>query len=104
MIDETNFFCNIIRWIKEEYNNPEVFITENGWSDNGGLDDDGRIEYLHDHLEEILDVVLNDESNLKGYTGLHDFSRSRQRFCAEYFDQFLVWSIIDNFEWAQGYT
>ncbi|XP_055305125.1 myrosinase 1-like [Sitodiplosis mosellana] len=74
---------DILRWIKEEYNNPEVFITENGWSDHGELDDDDRIAYLHDHLEQILDVVLSDESNLKGYT---------------------VWSIIDNFEWTQGYT
>ena len=47
-----------------------MFITENGWSDTGELEDDGRVEYLHDHLEEVLDVVLNDESNLKGYTGL----------------------------------
>ena len=47
-----------------------MFITENGWSDAGELDDDDRIEYLHDHLENVLDVVLNDESNLKGYTGL----------------------------------
>lgn len=74
---------DILRWLKKEYNNPEVIITENGWSDRGELVDNGRIEYLHDHLKSILDVVLNEECNLKGYT---------------------VWSIIDNFEWAQGYT
>lgn len=59
----------MIRWITDQYNDPEVIITENGWSDKGELIDDGRIEYLHDHLEQILDVILNGESNLKGYTG-----------------------------------
>lgn len=58
-----------IRWIKKEYNNPEVFITENGWSDRGELVDDDRIEYLHDHLKQIQEVVLNKECKLKGYAG-----------------------------------
>lgn len=59
----------VFRWIKDEYDDPEVFITENGWSDDGNLDDRGRISYLHDHLQQILEVVLNNECNLKGYTG-----------------------------------
>lgn len=65
------FTCSTFefRWIKEEYDNPEVFITENGWSDKGELEDLGRIKYLHDHLESILEAVVNDETNLKGYTG-----------------------------------
>lgn len=58
------------RWIKTEYNNPEVLITENGWSDAGEMNDVGRIEYLREHLNQILDVVLNDDCNLKGYTGV----------------------------------
>lgn len=33
-------------WVRVEYNNPEVLITENGWSDEGELQDDGRINYL----------------------------------------------------------
>lgn len=57
-----------IRWIKKEYKNPDVFITENGWSDQGELEDNDRIQYLHDHLKQIQDVVLNTKSNLKGYT------------------------------------
>lgn len=60
---------DILRWIKSQYNNPEVMIIENGWSDNGELNDDGRIKYLHDHLEQILDAVLNDGCNLQGYSG-----------------------------------
>jgi len=34
------------RWIRKNYNNIEVYITENGWSDGGQLDDDDRIEYM----------------------------------------------------------
>lgn len=33
-------------WIKNNYNNIEVIITENGWSDEGQLDDYERIDYL----------------------------------------------------------
>lgn len=59
----------MIRWIKDEYNNPDVFITENGWSDRGELEDDGRISYLRAHLNQVLDIVLEHECHLKGYTG-----------------------------------
>lgn len=71
------------RWIKDEYNNPLVFITENGFSDSGGLEDNGRIEYYRDHLQHVQDAVLNNGCNVKAFT---------------------AWSIIDNFEWAMGYT
>lgn len=57
------------RWLKEEYNDPEVIITENGWSDEGELDDVGRVEYLRAHMAEVLRVVSNNECNVKGYTG-----------------------------------
>lgn len=35
-----------LRWIRDQYNNVEVVITENGWSDGGELNDTGRINYL----------------------------------------------------------
>lgn len=35
-----------LQWIRKNYNNVEVLITENGWSDDGQLEDDERIEYL----------------------------------------------------------
>lgn len=57
------------RWIKKQYNNVEVMIIENGWSDKGELNDNGRVKYLRDHLEQVLTVVLNNECNLKGYSG-----------------------------------
>lgn len=46
-----------------------MFITENGWSDDGRLNDHGRVDYLRAHLNEALDIVLNEECNLKAYTG-----------------------------------
>lgn len=36
----------VYSWIRTEYDNPETIITENGWSDNGELEDHGRIDYL----------------------------------------------------------
>lgn len=69
---------NNCRWIKDEYDDPEVFITENGWSDKGELEDTGRTKYLHDHLESILNVVLSNETNLKGYTSNEKRPRSFQ--------------------------
>lgn len=74
---------DLLNWIKTEYNNPEIMITENGWSDNGELEDNGRINYLRSHLYAILKAIVCDDVNLTGYT---------------------IWSIIDNFEWLQGYT
>lgn len=70
-------------WFKNEYGNPLVLITENGWSDDGGLEDDDRIEYLKSHLTSISKAIKDDGCNVIGYT---------------------TWSIIDNFEWLRGYT
>lgn len=67
-----NFLSFPNRWMKKEYNNPAVFITENGWSDKGEMEDNDRIEYLHDHLHQALNAVVNDNCNLKGYTGKID--------------------------------
>ncbi|XP_055325700.1 myrosinase 1-like [Sitodiplosis mosellana] len=74
---------DILKWIKNEYNNPDVIITENGWSDKGELEDDGRIAYFHDHLQQVSNAISNDGCNVKAYT---------------------AWSLIDNFEWSSGYT
>jgi beta-glucosidase/6-phospho-beta-glucosidase/beta-galactosidase len=36
----------VLVWIKNEYNNPPAFVTENGYSDMQGLHDTGRIKYF----------------------------------------------------------
>ena len=35
----------ILNWIKEEYDNPSVYITENGYADGGGTNDVERVKY-----------------------------------------------------------
>lgn len=45
-----------------------MIITENGWSDRGELEDNGRVKYLHDHLKQVLDV-LDEGCHVKGYAG-----------------------------------
>lgn len=70
-------------WFKVNYDNPKVFITENGWSDGGEMADDGRIEYISSHLKAVAKAINEDSCNVIGWT---------------------AWSVIDNFEWLRGYT
>jgi beta-glucosidase/6-phospho-beta-glucosidase/beta-galactosidase len=73
----------ILKWIKKTYNNPQVLITENGWSDWGTLEDDDRITYLKVSYADIANAINKDGCRVIGHC---------------------VWSIIDNFEWRKGYT
>ncbi|KAK9885203.1 hypothetical protein WA026_010708 [Henosepilachna vigintioctopunctata] len=73
----------LLNWIKQEYNNPPVLITENGWSSSTGLEDSRRVSYLNEYLSELLKAIHEDECNVIGYTH---------------------WSLLDNFEWLKGYT
>ncbi|XP_001650404.2 myrosinase 1 [Aedes aegypti] len=73
----------MLNWIKEEYNNPFLLITENGYSDDGQLDDHDRVDYYKSHLNALLSSILEDKCNIFGFT---------------------AWSIIDNFEWLRGYS
>ena len=44
----------LLNWIKKEYNNPPLYITENGFSDKGTLDDQDRIDYYRGYINEVL--------------------------------------------------
>jgi lactase-phlorizin hydrolase len=76
----------LLNWINGHYGNPEVYITENGYSDEdeyfGSLEDPTRIKYLQDYINNVLKAVKLDGCNVAGYT---------------------VWSLMDNFEWVSGY-
>nr|XP_036216003.1 myrosinase 1-like [Bactrocera oleae] len=73
---------DILKWIRDRYDNVEVFITENGWSDYGQLEDTDRVDYLQAHLQAVLNAI-NDGCKVTHYSH---------------------WSLIDNFEWNMGYT
>ncbi len=59
---------------------PPVVITENGCSYDG-IDDQDRIAYLDGHVR-ALHGALEAGVDVRGY---------------------FVWSLLDNFEWAEGY-
>ncbi len=45
----------ILKWIKNEYDNPPVFVTENGWADrNGSLIDPWRIDFFEQSFNNVL--------------------------------------------------
>ncbi|XP_046623554.1 myrosinase 1-like isoform X1 [Neodiprion virginianus] len=75
-------FSSLLRKIKSEYNNPPVYITENGFSDNNKVQDYQRIKYHYLYLKELLQAVKRDGCNVQRYT---------------------FWSLLDNFEWSSGY-
>ncbi|KAK4874765.1 hypothetical protein RN001_014125 [Aquatica leii] len=76
-------FRKLLSWIKQEYNNPTVYVTENGFADLGELYDFGRIRYHQGYLNELLKAIHIDKCKVTAYT---------------------AWSIIDNMEWEDGYT
>jgi len=72
----------LLTGFRERYGDrlPPVVITENGCSYQG-LDDQQRIAYLDGHLR-ALHRALEAGVDVRGY---------------------FVWSLLDNFEWAEGY-
>ena len=79
-----NSLYNALTHLSETYGYPDIYITENGWSTSpdAGLIDNDRISYIRASLESALDA-LDAGVKLKGY---------------------LAWSLMDTFEWMQGYT
>ena len=79
---------DILEWVKARYGDPPIFITENGaaFPDplpcQGIVDDPLRVAYLRDHLR-AAHTALARGVDLRGY---------------------FAWSLLDNFEWAEGYS
>lgn len=79
---------DFVRWVSNEYGRPRIYITENGVCDNTEPDASGVID---DHLRVDL---------LRGFlAGLHGAIEDGADVRAYY-----VWSLMDNFEWAFGYS
>ncbi|CDP07757.1 unnamed protein product [Coffea canephora] len=86
-------FYKILVHIKEKYNNPLIYVTENGkrfyfyffvfrdneWDKPFDLQ---RVNYHHNHLTELRRAINDEKVKVKGY---------------------FVWSLMDNFEWLDGY-
>jgi beta-galactosidase len=77
----------LLEWIDARYERPEIIITENGCAFDdavveGVVDDAPRIEFLEGYLSACHEAI-DSGVRLKGY---------------------FVWSFLDNFEWASGYT
>ncbi|XP_023950608.1 myrosinase 1 isoform X2 [Bicyclus anynana] len=71
------------KWLTQQYGDIEILVTENGYSTFGHqLDDYDRADFIKEHLEQVLLSIKVDNINVTGY---------------------LVWSLIDNFEWLDGY-
>lgn len=78
---------NIIMRVHRDYAPKEIYITENGsaWDEsviNDKVDDSRRVSYLERHLDAML-AAKAQGAPVNGY---------------------FAWSLMDNFEWAFGYS
>ncbi|KAG5679623.1 hypothetical protein PVAND_009183 [Polypedilum vanderplanki] len=73
---------DLLIWIRDRYKNPKIMITENGYADNGEINDFERIKYIKQHIAVIL-KAKSENCNIVSY---------------------MVWSLLDNFEWNIGYS
>ena len=76
---------NLLHWINKTYSPPEIIITEVGAAQSAAQetsDDLGQIRFLKEHLSATKKAI-HDGIKVTGY---------------------YVWSLMDNFEWTDGYT
>ena len=77
-----------VRNVSELWHPPAIYITENGCSsddvvnDAGRIDDTDRLMYLRNHITHLHRAAAEGYP-IKGY---------------------FLWSLLDNFEWADGYS
>ena len=80
---------DVLVWVTRRYGNLPIYVTENGaaFSDPPALDGDRvadpqRVDYLRTHLTAVH-AAMAQGVQVRGY---------------------FVWSLLDNFEWAEGYS
>jgi beta-glucosidase len=85
---EQEGLTEILLRIKEDYADVPIYVTENGRAvhdyidPEGGVDDEERVSYLDAHFRAAHEAMERGV-DLRGY---------------------MVWSFLDNFEWAEGYS
>jgi beta-glucosidase len=80
---------DVLKWVSARYGRPPIYITENGAAfydpptpSDGRVEDPLRVAYLRAHLRAVH-AAARQGVDLRGY---------------------FVWSLLDNFEWAHGYS
>jgi beta-glucosidase len=79
---------DMVTRISRDFNYPQIEITESGCAYNDGPDADGvirdsrRVEYHRQYLQAVARAIA-DGADIRGYH---------------------AWSLIDNFEWAEGFS
>ena len=79
---------HVVMRLHREYELPKLYVTENGCSfsdapgEDGRIQDQQRIDYLESHFAAAAQAIEHG-APLAGY---------------------FVWSLLDNFEWAHGYS
>ncbi|MGH8713469.1 MAG: GH1 family beta-glucosidase [Casimicrobiaceae bacterium] len=80
---------DILLWVSERYGNPALYITENGaaffdppTAEGDRVADPLRVDYLRKHIAAAHAAIVAGV-DLRGY---------------------FAWSLLDNFEWAHGYS
>ncbi len=79
-------FSDLLLRLKRDYRLPPIYITENGaaYRDqlvDGRIEDEQRRQYIESHLVAVAEAI-DHGVDVRGY---------------------FVWSLMDNFEWAEGY-
>ncbi|KAJ6804262.1 beta-glucosidase 12-like [Iris pallida] len=81
---------DLLLYTKTKYNNPVIYITENGLDEKSNenlslkeaLKDDVRIDYYQQHIIHVQRAISKGV-DVRGY---------------------FAWSLLDNFEWGSGYS
>jgi beta-glucosidase len=67
--------------VARDYTDLPIHVTENGMAEIPGADDSRRVRFYEEHLRAVL-AARAAGANVAGY---------------------FAWSLLDNFEWAEGY-